>query len=58
MDRQYENKIGSDDQKYKSRPLTPQEKKELCVNSIKRVKPLLYEIEKWRRESLDSKFRF
>ena len=44
--------------KYNSRLLTPKEKKELEVNSVKRIKPFLEELEEWRRESLNSNFRF
>jgi len=42
----------------RSRPLTEEEKKELLVRSVERVKPYLDALEEWRRRSLDSKFCF
>lgn len=42
----------------KSRKLTKEEVKEITINSIKRVKPYLLSLERWRLKSLDSKFRF
>ncbi len=55
MNEQYDNESG---RKYKSRLLTEEERKELCVNSIKRVEPLLRALDEWRADSLNSKFRF
>lgn len=42
----------------KSRPLTPEEKKELKDRALKRVKSLLESLDAWRCESLSSSFRF
>ncbi len=43
--------------KYKGRPLTFEEERELCVNSIKRIGPFLREFERAHIESLSEAIR-
>ncbi len=42
----------------RSRKLTREERKELCETAMKRVMPILIQLEEWRASSLNSPFRF